>query len=149
MEKQKFEQYLTDRYENQLKWYDNQSLQNKRWYQRLQWPTIVLSALVPALVVAHSDRLKWITAILAIGLAIATTGLKTFKYQENWVNYRTIAEALKKEKHYYDAGALEYASAEDKEQLFVERVEVLIATESTSWMAIQTKKESKEKTKAG
>ena len=94
MEKQKFEQYLTDRYENQLKWYDNQSLQNKRWYQRLQWPTIVLSALVPALVVAHSDRLKWITAILAIGLAIATTGLKTFKYQENWVNYRTIAEAL-------------------------------------------------------
>ena len=80
---------------------------------------------------------------------MAIMALKTFKFQENWVNYRTIAEALKKEKHYYDAGALEYATVEDKEQLFVERVEVLISTESTSWMAIGTKKEGKKETETG
>ena len=66
--------------------------------------------------------------------------LKTFKFQENWVNYRTIVEALTKEKYYYDAGALEYATVEDKEQLFVERVEALISTESVSQMSIGTKK---------
>ena len=75
--------------------------------------------------------------------------LKTFKFQENWVNCRTIAEALTKEKYYYDAGALEYATVKDKEQLFVQRVEALISTESASWMAIGTKKEGKNETKTG
>ena len=59
-------------------------------------------------------------------LAITIAAVKTFRFQENWINYRTVAEALKKEKHYYNAGAIEYATDKNKKQLFVERVEALI-----------------------
>ena len=141
MEGQEFEEYLKERYKRQVQWYDNKSAQNKRYYQWLQWTVIIISASVPALV-ASIPTWKWITVTLSIILAIATAALKTFKFQENWVNYRTIAETLKKEKHYYDAEAGEYATATDKRQLFVEIVEALISRENTLWMTIHRRREN-------
>ena len=141
MEEEEFEEYLKERYEPEVSWYDNTSAQNKRYYQWLQWTVIIISASVPALIVSI-PAWKWITVILSIVLAIATTALKTFKFQENWVNYRTIAESLKKEKHYYDAEAGEYATARDKRQLFVEIVEALISRENTLWMTIHRRREN-------
>ena len=133
MEEEEFENYLKERYKPEVNWYDNKASQNKRYYQWFQWAAIIISASVPALVVSI-PAWKWITVTLSIILAIATAALKTFKFQENWISYRTIAETLKKEKHYYDAGAIEYATAEDKKQLFVQRVEALISRENTLWM---------------
>ena len=144
MEEEKFEKYLKERYECQVKWYDKKSSRNKRYSQGFQWTAIIISASVPVLVTLIPTW-KWITIILSIVLAITTAALKTFKFEENWISYRTVAETLKKEKYYYDAGATEYAIAEDKRRLFVERVEALISSENTLWMAIQTKKEDKEK----
>ena len=142
MEEEEFEEYLKERYKCQVQWYDNKSAQNQRYYQWFQWMVIIISVSVPVLVVSMPDRFKWITAILSIILAIATAALKTFKFQENWVNYRTIAETLKKEKHYYDAEAGEYATAEDKRQLFVEIVEALLSRENTLWMTIHRRREN-------
>ena len=142
MGEEEFENYLRERYEPEINWYDNRAFRNKRYYHWFQWAAIVISASVPVLVVSMPDNLKWITAILSILLAIATTALKTFKFQENWINYRTIAETLKKEKHYYDVEAIEYATAEDKRQLFVERVEALISRENTLWMTTHRRREN-------
>ena len=147
MEEDKFKKYLKERYEDEISWYDIRSSKNKRYYQWFQWAAIIISASLPAQVVLVPEKFKWITVIVSIVLAIATTALKTFKFEENWINYRTIAETLKKEKHYYDAGAIEYDTAEDRERLFVERVEALISRENTLWMAIHTKKEDKEEKK--
>ncbi len=145
MEEEKFKKYLKERYEDEISWYDIRSSKNKRYYQCFQWAAIIISASLPAKVVLMPDGLKLITVVFSVLLAIATGALKTFRFEENWINYRTIAETLKKEKHYYDAGTLEYATAEDRERLFVERVEALISRENTLWMAIHTKKEDKEK----
>ncbi len=147
MEEEEFEKYLKQRYECQVRWYDKSSSRNKRYSQIFQWTAIIISASVPVLVTLIPTW-KWvpiITIILSIILAITTAALKTFKFEENWISYRTVAESLKKEKYYYDAGAIEYATAEGKKRLFVERVEALISSENTLWMAIQTKKEDKEK----
>ena len=76
-------------------------------------------------------------------MAILTAALKTFKYQENWINYRTTCEALKKEKFLYEAGISDYQQSEDKEAQFVDRVEALLARENTLWLSIQKKKEDK------
>ena len=145
MEKEKFENYLKERYGDQVKWYSSKSSQHKRYYQRFQWTAIIISASLPVLVLAMPLRLEYVTVSLSVILAITTTALKTFKFQEIWLNYRTTAETLKKEKFYYDARAMEYATAENKEQLFVERVEALISRENTLWMATHTKKEDKKK----
>ena len=78
---------------------------------------------------------------MAALVAISTAALKTFKYQENWISYRTTAETLKKEIHFYEATIQGYENVEDKEALFVERVESLISRENTFWLMSHEKKE--------
>ena len=145
MNKEKFEEYIKDRYEDQTQWYGRRSRENKRLYVWFQWVVIVLSATIPVLVVMTDENNKWITAVFSVILAIATSGVKAFKFQENWLNYRTIAETLKKEKYFYSTGLFEYATIEDKERLFVERVERIISRENTLWISTQTRKDEENK----
>ena len=87
------------------------------------------------------EKLQWVVLTISVFLAIGTAALKTFKFQENWINYRTIAETLKKEKHYYDAGLDDYADTSDKEALFIDRVESLTSRENTIWVTTHRQKE--------
>ena len=148
MEEKEYENYLKERYEPEVNWYDNRASRNKQYYYCFQWAVIIISAFVPVLIVSMPTW-KWITVTLSIILAIATAALKSFKFQENWISYRTIAETLKKEKHYYGASATEYATAENKERLFVERVEALISRENTLWMTIHKRRENNRETQTG
>ncbi|MHC4367051.1 MAG: DUF4231 domain-containing protein [Planctomycetota bacterium] len=68
--------------------------------------------------------------------------LKTFKYQENWINYRTTCETLRKEIHFYRVGWGDYRDSKDREALFVERVESLISRENTMWLTTQQPEEA-------
>lgn len=136
-----FEEYLENRYNDQISWYSKKSSTYKRYYQYLQWIAIITSVSIPVLVMSLSGNHKWFTAGLSIVLAIVTAGLKTFKYQENWLNYRTIAETLKKEKHYFDARIGDYTDVDCREQVFVERVEALISMENTLWITLHRRRE--------
>lgn len=134
-----FDKYVGDRYQSQIQWYDNKSRHNQRMYRVLQWILIVFSALTPVLLALDfclsNSRWQWIPLISAIIVALTSTALKVFKYQENWIDYRTTAETLKKEIHFYRSHAQEYAQADDRERLFVERVESLISRENTLWLS--------------
>jgi hypothetical protein len=110
-------------------------------YILFQWILIILTAITPVIIAL--DLAKLIPIIISAIVAILTTGIKTFKFQENWINYRTTCETLKKEIHFYSAGIDDYASVEDKETKFIERVEALISRENTLWLII-SKKEVKE-----
>jgi hypothetical protein len=68
-----------------------------------------------------------------------TAALKTFKYQENWINYRTTCETLKKEKYLYDAGLSDYQESVDREAQFVDRLEALLVRENSIWPYAQKK----------
>ena len=144
-----FEEYVKKRYQGQIEWYSKKSSQNKQYYQWFQWIIIVISASLPGLILIIPAKWEFITVLFSAILAIATAAVKTFRFQENWINYRTVAEALEKEKHYYNAEAIEYATAENKKQLFVERVEALISKENSLWMVVHTKKSVKEETQQG
>ena len=141
MDSQEFERYLKERYFPQIDWYDKKAKQNRRIYIVFQWILIILSAATPIIIAL--DLAKPIPIIISAIVAILTTGIKTFKFQENWINYRTTCETLKKEIHFYKAGVDDYASVNDKEAKFVERVEFLISRENTLWLII-SKKEVKE-----
>lgn len=138
-----FDSYLRERYENQVQWYDSRSRLYKRYYHVFQWLAIIISASLPAIIMMSSENDGLLSVALAVILAIVTSSLKTFKFQENWLNYRTIAETLKKERHYYNVGANGYDAVDDKEQYFVERVETLISRENTLWLEIHRKKGKK------
>lgn len=145
MDAETFDRYLADRYEDQVAWYSRKASANKRLYHIFQWGVIVLSAAVPVLVAVVPAAFHWVTILVSVVLAIGTTGLKTFKFQENWVNYRTVSEMLIKERHFYDAGLGDYGASKKKQALFVERAEALMSTENILWVKTHRQKEEEKK----
>ncbi len=143
METEDFQKYLKERYEDQINWYDKKSIWNQKLYRYFQWSVIILAAITPVLVAIDCEATRWPAVIIAALVAIGTSILKTFKYQENWINYRTTCETLRKEIHFYRAGLGDYRDSEDREALFVERVESLISRENTMWLTTQRPKEGK------
>ncbi len=137
MDQDAFSKYLKDRYDGQIGWYDKSAKRHQAIYTSMQWPLIVLAAVTPVLIELNVKPLEWIhwATLTSAVVAILTAGLKTFKYQENWISYRTTCETLRKEKYFYDAGLGDYGAAQDKEALFVDRVESLIARENTMWVS--------------
>ena len=144
MNAEDFKKYLKDRYEDQINWYDKKSIWNQKMYKRFQGIVIVLSVITPVLVAIGIKETRWPAVFISALVAIGTTMLKTFKYQENWINYRTTCETLRKEIHFYSAGVNFYKEIEDPEAFFVERVESLISRENTMWLATQRPKAEKE-----
>jgi len=143
METEDFQNYLKERYEPQINWYDKKSIWNQKLYRRFQLSVIILAAITPVLVAIAPEVTRWPAVFIAALVAIGTSILKTFKYQENWINYRTTCETLRKEIHFYKAGLGDYRDSEDREALFVERVESLISRENTMWLTTQQPKEVK------
>ena len=144
MSNEDFEKYLKERYDDQVGWYDRKAAENQKKYRWMQWLIVVLAAATPVLIELELYKIcelyGHIPTVTAAVVAILTAGLKTFKYQENWINYRTTCETLRKEQHYYNAGIDQYTEAENDEEaraLFVERVENLISRENTMWLSVQ------------
>jgi len=141
MNKEDFEKFISDRYKKEIAWYDGQANWNHRAYRLFQWSAVCLSALTPFLILIGQEWSKWLAVSVAVLVAISTTALKTFKYQENWINYRTTCETLRKEIYFYQAGIQGYDNAEDKEALFVQRVESLVSRENTLWVTTREKED--------
>jgi hypothetical protein len=139
MNKEDFDRYLKERYQNQVNWYDSRSLINQRLYKTLQWILIIAAAIGPILTFWSGGIKIWIAVTNAIIIAVLASGLKAFKFQENWINYRTTCELLKKEYIYYNSKTKDYKNSEDAESLFIERVEELISRENTFWVSAYKK----------
>ena len=143
MEEKEFEKYLEERYYPQVNWYDKKAIYNQKVYKFLQCFIIILAAVTPILVVIEGDFQKWSAVVTSALVAIGTASLKTFKFQENWINYRTTCETLRKEIHYFKAGIEDYHVSDDPAGVFVKRVESLISRENTLWLTAQEQKENK------
>jgi len=143
MTDEQFDEYLSERYRDQINYYGSKAGWNKRMYNWFQWSVIVFSAVLPVLVVStfEKDYIKWATAGLSLLLAIGTSALKAFKFQENWMNFRQMAETLKQEKYFHEAELGPYANAPDKRATFVDRVESLISRENAIWINVHQQKE--------
>src|SRR5258705_1849868 len=109
MDQATFDKYVAERYFSEVSWYDNKSRRNQIWYRILQSGLILFSAATPV-AVAMSQKadsgpvLKLLSLATSVLVAILATSLKTFKFEENWINYRTTCETLKKEIHLFRAG---------------------------------------------
>ena len=139
-------QYFSERYQDQLKWYSDKSADNKKWYRRYQIAIAALSGIVTvtvALGMREQAAGGWhIASLIASAMVAALAGLqKAFRFHENWVEYRTTAEQLKKEGYYYEFRCGDYSAAESADRLFVERVESLISRQNTLWTARTLKPE--------
>ena len=139
MKEQDFSDFIKDRYEDQLQWYNQKSITCKRNHDVLQIIIIVCSSLTPIFILVSLD---WhiLAVITSVIVGIATSLIATFKIREKWINYRITAEFMRKEYSYYKTITEKYSAVQDKQKLFVESIESLLAGEVTTWQNIQKKK---------
>jgi hypothetical protein len=127
--------YLEHRLEDQINWYDRKSSANKRAFQRCQFTQLLMAALITLSGVINSTAFPWISVIVpALGAVIAIISgvLGLYKFQENWLEYRTVSGNLKHEKYLFLTKCEPY-DEESPFNLFVSRVENLISKENNNW----------------
>ena len=136
MDPKVFNEYLVNRYEDQISYYEGASAKNQKKYKNYQWLLIILSTLTTILAALPSDgvSLKYSIVITAGLVTILSSALKTFQYQELWVSYRSTIEQLRPELFYYKFNVGDYGQTDiDKETLFVTRIEGILGKERESW----------------
>jgi len=79
-----------------------------------------------------SQVIQIIIGLLGLLVAIITAILGLYKFQENWIAYRTTCESLRHEKYLFLTECEPY-DGDAPFKLFVQRVESLISKENTKW----------------
>lgn len=128
------EEYITERVDDQISWYDRKSQGAQRWFKRLRGLEIISAGAIP-LFAGFGDGSTWsiiVVGVLGAVVAILASLLSLNQFQENWIEYRTTCESLKHEKYLYLTNAEPY-NEEDTFGLFVQRIESLISKENSAW----------------
>jgi len=126
--------YIKDRVDGQIEWYDRKSGANQRWFRWLRIVEIIAAGSIP-LLVGYADSIsefKVVVGILGLLIAVIAGVLGLYQFQENWTGYRTTCEALKQEKYLFLTKTQPYDQG-DLFALFVQRVENLISKEHSTW----------------
>lgn len=116
-----------------------------RLYTDLQRALVIASAVMTGLIslsyIYESSRasglFKLLSLIISVAVVILASLIKTFNYQEKWVNYSIIYHDLESEIAHFYAGVGAYASADiDTESLFKSNVESILSRADEVWLAI-------------
>lgn len=144
------EEYIEQRLEDQIKWYDQKSISSQTTFKRLRHIEIILAASIPLITTLTSQfpclgRYGLIVlGLLGITISILAGFIAFGQYQEHWIEYRTTCESLKKEKYLFLTN-VEPFCGENSFELLVQRVESLISKENTNWSQYMMNHENGEK----
>ncbi|MFN7899627.1 MAG: DUF4231 domain-containing protein [Synechococcaceae cyanobacterium] len=130
------ETYLQERLEEQISWLSQASQSNKRAFLRLRLLQILLGTAI-TIFSPFSTRFSWgALAVSLAGGAVAVAGslMALQRHQENWLRYRSLAQALKHEKYLYLTDTPPYDAADSAFQRLVSTCEALMAAESNQWI---------------
>ncbi|TCS64579.1 DUF4231 domain-containing protein [Primorskyibacter sedentarius] len=128
------EEYLEQRLNDQIEWYDRKSVSNQQAYKKLRLIEIIAAAMIP-LLAGYTDKHAYVAMVLGgLGLIVAVLAgiIGLYRFQENWGEYRAIAESLKQEKFLFLAKAAPY-DGEKPFELLVTRVETMLRNETSGW----------------
>lgn len=127
--------YLQDRLNQQLAWLSKASRANKRNFLHLRILEVLLGAGI-TIFSPFATRLGWGPLAIALaGAGITVTGslLALNRHQENWLRYRGLAEALKREKYLFLTGTLPYDDPTTALPRLVTTCESLLSAENSYW----------------
>ncbi len=128
------EEYVEQRINDQIGWYDRKSTTNQRWFKRLRFAEIVAAAAIPFLsgFAGNSFPIKIAIGALGVFVAVIASLLGLLQLQVHWIEYRATAESLRREKFLFLTQTAPY-DEDDAFHLFVQRVEALLTKENTEW----------------
>jgi len=130
------EDYIKQRLDDQINWYDKKSIVSQKWFKGLRIAEIFLSGSITLLIaigLIMDDITKIVIAFIGFSLAIIAGILALYNFQENWIEYRTTCESLRHHKFRFLTKSEPY----DKENAFqnlVNNIEALISKENTNWV---------------
>lgn len=141
------DEYIKNRLDEQISWYDDKSATQKKYFYIARTLTIVFSATIPvitALVLKYHFFL-YVISILGAATGVIESLMSLTKLQEKWIEYRSITETLKHEKYMYECQAGVYHIQEDSQRftILVERVESIISQENINWANINSEEKNK------
>lgn len=124
------------RLEDQIAWYDSKSGSAQLKYKLTKYFTIIASASIPILALYEC---KEVVAIAGALIAVFEGANQVNQWQHNWITYRATCEALRHEKYTFIERANPYDLDDPVKarKLLVERIESLISTEHSKWIAVQ------------
>ena len=135
--------YLSSRVDDQLSWLSRASKTNKQRYLGLRIFEILLGTSI-TIFSPYAVRVSWGPLAIALaggGIALSGSLLALNRNQENWVRYRSLSEALKREKYLFLTGSPPYD--DDREQSFTRYVaatEALMSGERAGWASLVSQK---------
>src|SRR5919202_6441438 len=131
-------EYIEQRLQDQIDWYDRKSSKSRTLFMRLKIAEIVAAALIPFLSAVSISQPTLRTAstvavgVLGMTVTIIAGVLSLGQHQERWVEYRATCESLRREKFLFQTGVEPYDGA-DSFPLLVQRVEALLSKEKMNW----------------
>ena len=137
------EEYVNQRLDDQIAWYDGKSGLHKRLFQRIRLIEVLAAAAIPFLAGFVSGSRLWpvyVSGALGVLITICAGSVALLQLQEHWIEYRTTAESLKKERYLFLTRVEPY-DGEDAFEVLVQRVETLISKENTNWAQYMMKPE--------
>jgi len=91
-------EYLKQRVDDQIDWYDRKSQSNQKGFKRLRVIEIAVATLIPLLAGYAGESAHLDAAIGGLGLLVAVLAsvVSVYQFQENWTEYRVTCEALRR-----------------------------------------------------
>jgi Protein of unknown function (DUF4231) len=138
--------YIKNRLEPRITWYDRQSRVNMNRYNSLQVSTLGISAIIPVINVVGGTDIDFAIRILSAflgGLIAAITGiLQLSKAHESWILYRSTAETLIREYNLFMLKVGDYSDDNTKEEsrrnsIFIDICEAIMSTEENKYFSLR------------
>lgn len=126
--------YINSRLIPQMDWFDKQSNSCKKKYQAIKLIQTILFASLPFLagLVDKWGLLIYVIGLIGVILSILEGVLSFKNYHENWLNYRTKCEILKKHYNLYQNNVTPYNDNESLGKL-IHLTEDYLGTEVNDW----------------
>jgi hypothetical protein len=128
------QEYVEQRLDHQIAWYDGKSQSNQRAYKRLRIFEIVAASAIPLLSAGGrlGDHAGMVVGVLGASIAVCSGVSALFKFHELWIEYRTIAETLRHHRFLFLTKSRPYHEP-DSFSILVDAVEGVISKENSNW----------------
>ncbi len=134
------EEYIAERINESIAWYDKQANKHKKGYLRMQAVTVIGGALVPVLVNISFPYVNIITTVISLMVVLLVSLESVYHFREQWTNYRSTEQNLRNEYFLFTTRSGSYMDlkGENAYNLLVSRVEELIGLENASTLKVMT-----------
>lgn len=139
--------YINDRIQPKVDEYNTKAIRNRKLFYFWQAIAIVSAALVPVFTGFIKDgdsELKWLVAILGGTSAVVAGLLSLFKFQENWIRYRSTHQDLDSHLSQFKIGVGIYGDRKYAFAQLAENCESILKAEIGQWAESRKKEKDEE-----